>query len=83
MRRRVRMLPIETEDTVNDPAFRYIWHWKTRLSERKGEPCRIATRAVPNSVLVTFADGFQTVAPRHAVRLKTEISPQRHKEHKA
>jgi len=44
------------------------WHWRARLPERKGQPCRVVARGVLNSVLVEFADGFRVVTSRYAVR---------------
>lgn len=48
--------------------FQYIWFWKTRLPERKGELCRVVSRGKMNSILVEFVDGFRVVTSRFAVR---------------
>lgn len=46
----------------------HVWFWRSRLPERKGEPCRVLARGRMNSILVEFADGFQVVTSRYAVR---------------
>lgn len=46
----------------------HVWRIKTRLPERKGEPCRILARGKLNSCLVEFADGTRVVTSRWAVR---------------
>ena len=48
--------------------FGYTWFWHSRLSERKGQPCRILTRGRMNSILVEFEDGFKVITSRYAVR---------------
>lgn len=53
----------------NDKArYGYVWFWKSRLPERKGQPCRIVARGKMNSILVEFSDGFRVVTSRYAVR---------------
>lgn len=47
---------------------RHVWFWRTRLPERKGQPCRVLARGAMNSVLVEFADGLRVVTSRYAVR---------------
>ena len=45
------------------------WHWRARLPERKGQPCRVVARGAMNSVLVEFeSDRFRVVTSRYAVR---------------
>lgn len=46
----------------------YVWFWLSRLPERKGQPCEVLARGTMNSILVRFADGFQVVTSRYAVR---------------
>lgn len=48
--------------------FDRVWFWKSRLPERKGEACRIVAVGKLNSALVEFADGFQVITSRYAVR---------------
>lgn len=52
--------------------YPYIWFWKSKLPERKGQRCRVITRGRLNSVLVEFEDGFQVVTSRYAVRKRKE-----------
>lgn len=46
----------------------HVWFWRSKLPERKGEPCRVLVRGKMNSVLVEFADGWKVVTSRYAVR---------------
>jgi hypothetical protein len=46
----------------------YLWHWRTRLPTRKGQPCRVLVRGGMNSVLVEFEDGQKAVTSRYAIR---------------
>jgi hypothetical protein len=46
----------------------YIWFWKSRLPERKGQPCSVLARGRMNSILVEFQDGFRAVTSRYAIR---------------
>lgn len=48
--------------------FPFIWYWRARLPERKGQRCRVLARGRMNSVLVQFADGWKVVTSRYAVR---------------
>jgi hypothetical protein len=50
------------------PEFDRVWFWKSRLPERKGQACRIVAVGKLNSALVEFADGFQVLTSRYAVR---------------
>jgi hypothetical protein len=54
------------------PSFSHRWFWKSRLPERRGQPCRVMVRGKRNSILVAFEDGFNVVTSRWAVR---RISP--------
>ena len=47
--------------------FAYIWFWKSRLPERKGQPCRVLARGKMNSILVEFEDGVKVMTSRYAV----------------
>lgn len=50
-------------------AFPYVWHWRCRLPERRGQRCRVLLRVRrTNSVLVEFEDGFLVNTSRFAVR---------------
>lgn len=47
----------------------YVWYWRSRLPERKGQRCRVLVRGAKNSVLVEFeSDGVRFVTSRYAVR---------------
>lgn len=48
--------------------YPYYWRVKTRLPERKGQPCRVLVRGAMNSCLVEFEDGFKVVTSRNYVR---------------
>ncbi len=50
------------------PDFPYVWFWRKKLGERKGDPCRVLVRGKMNSILVEFEDGYQVVTSRFAVR---------------
>lgn len=50
--------------------FTYVWYWRTRLPERKGQPCRVLARGSMNSILVEFMDGYKVVTSRYAVRME-------------
>ena len=54
--------------TVAD--YPYVWAWRKKLPERKGQPCRVLVRSRMNSALVEFADGWQVVTSRNALRLR-------------
>jgi hypothetical protein len=50
-------------------SYPLVWYWRRKLPERKGQACRVVTRArAMGSVLVEFVDGFKVVTGRHAVR---------------
>jgi len=55
-------------DIYPDAMFDYYWRIKTRLPERKGQPCAVLARGKMNSCLVQFADGFLVVTSRFYVR---------------
>jgi len=58
-------------------AYRYVWHWRARHGERKGERCRVWARGSMNSIGVEFSDGFRTVTARYAVRRAGRFSRHR------
>ncbi len=47
----------------------HIWFWKSRLPDRKGQPCKVLARGKMNNILVEFVDGYKVVTSRFAVRL--------------
>ena len=53
-------------------THRYAWsprgYGDWRGFHRKSQPCRILTRGAMNSALIEFADGFQAVVSRNALR---------------
>jgi hypothetical protein len=49
----------------------HIWYWRSRLPERKGQPCRVIATGRMNSILVEFEDGHRVITSRYAVRQKT------------
>jgi hypothetical protein len=61
------------QDEKND--YPYVWFWKSRLPERKGQPCRVVARGRMNSILVEFPDGEKVVTSRNAVRKKASRGP--------
>ena len=46
----------------------FIWFWRSRLPERKGQRCEVVARGAMNSIKVRFADGFVVITSRYAVR---------------
>ncbi len=48
----------------------HYWYWRKWLPERNGQPCRILAR-FKGSILIEFADGWQVVTSRWAVRKLT------------
>lgn len=47
----------------------HAWFWRSRLPQRKGEPCRVLVRGgTMNSILVQFSDLTKVCTSRHAVR---------------
>jgi len=54
--------------------FDHVWHWRSRLPERKGTACRVVARSHRlGSVLVEFEDGFRVVTSRYAVRRQSGL----------
>jgi hypothetical protein len=61
------MRPAETD-------YPYVWHWRSKLGDRKGARCRVICRGAMNSALVEFAaDGFRVVTSRNALRRSAEL----------
>jgi hypothetical protein len=48
--------------------YLYLWVWRARLPERKGQRCRVLVRGKMNSALVEFEDGFKVITSRNALR---------------
>jgi len=46
----------------------YIWFWKKKQHNRKGQPCKVLKRGKMNSILVEFTDGYKVITSRFAVR---------------
>ena len=57
------MPPLSSSD-----LFGCLWHWRTRLPDRKGQRCRVLVRGGMNSVLVEFTNGQKVVTSRYAIR---------------
>lgn len=53
---------------LHESPFDHIWFWRSRLPERKGQPCRILAREKMNSIKVQFVDGYTVITSRYAVR---------------
>jgi hypothetical protein len=49
-------------------GYPYVWRWKTRLPERRGQRLRVLVRGKMNSCLVEFQDGYTVVTSRNALR---------------
>ena len=48
--------------------YPYIWHWISRLPDRKGRRCAVVARGRMNSIMVEFEDGLRVITSRFAVR---------------
>ena len=48
--------------------FPYYWRVRTRLEERKGDPCRVVVRGKMNSALIEFEDGHRVITSRNYIR---------------
>jgi len=46
----------------------HYWFWKSKLPERKGQPCRVLARGNMNSILIEFEDGYKVITSRYAIR---------------
>jgi hypothetical protein len=51
----------------------YAWWWKSRLPERRGQPCFVTARGKMNTVRVEFLDAFVVFTSRYAVRRIRQI----------
>jgi len=49
-------------------SYDHVWFWRKFLGERKGTRCRRICQGRNGNVLIEFADGYRTVAPRYAIR---------------
>ena len=65
----------ELPTTSPAAAYPYVWWWRVRLPERKGQPCRVTARGALNSIRVEFPDGFWVITSRWAVRRAASSSP--------
>ena len=52
--------------------YPYYWRVKTRLPERKGDPCRVLARGKMNSTLIEFEDGYKVVTSRNYIRVRKQ-----------
>jgi hypothetical protein len=48
--------------------YPFVWYWRSRLPERKGQRCRVRCRGALNSIAVEFEDGSIMCTSRYAVR---------------
>jgi hypothetical protein len=46
----------------------YIWLWRTRLPERRGQTFRLLATGKLNSCLIEFDDGWRVITSRNALR---------------
>lgn len=46
----------------------YVWVWKARLPERRGQRFRVLARGALNACLVEFQDGARFITSRNALR---------------
>lgn len=53
----------------------HVWWWRSRLPERKGQPCWVVVRGKMNSCLVRFLDGYEVITSRWAVRKEAGRAP--------
>ena len=48
-------------------VYPYVWWWRVKLPERRGQRCRIRCRGALNSVAVEFEDGECHLTVRNCV----------------
>jgi len=48
--------------------YPYVWFWRAKLGDRKGQKCRVLARGKMNSILVEFEDRYRVLTSRFAVR---------------
>jgi hypothetical protein len=60
------LLASEGNGTV--PTYPYVWYWRTKLGERKGQRCRVLARGKLNTIAVEFEDGHRVTTSRYAIR---------------
>lgn len=65
---RVGSRNVVADDVADALGLDHVWWWRSRLPERKGEPCRVLARGRMNTILVEFVDGFRVTTSRYAVR---------------
>ena len=51
----------------------YVWVWRRRRPERKGQHCKLVGVPTLGNCLIEFPDGFQVRAPRSAVRRRPDV----------
>jgi len=50
----------------------YVWFWRVKLGDRKGQRCRVWAHGAMNSIGVEFEDGLRVVTARYAIRRTTD-----------
>lgn len=66
--------PIE-EFRAGAAPFPYVYRWDRQ--GRKGQPCNVTARGKMNSCRVVFADGYQMITSRNAIRRAVPSVPAR------
>ena len=61
----------DPEEHADFEAWPYIWYWRCKLPERKGQKCKVTARGKMNSIRVEFPDGYMVITSRYAVRTRT------------
>lgn len=51
--------------------FPYVWHWRARLPERRGQRHRLIATGSLNSCMIEFEDGWRVITSRNALRRST------------
>lgn len=47
----------------------YVWSWRARMPERRGQVCRLICVGTLNSALLEFvSDGYRVVTDRRGIR---------------
>ena len=49
-------------------SYDRFWRWRSTLSHRFGDRCRVLARGRMNSCLIEFSDGERHVVSRFAIR---------------
>ncbi len=53
-------------------AVTYLWPWRARLPDRRGQRFRVLARGRLNSMLIQFEDGARFITSRNAL-VKSEV----------